>query len=145
MLLNDAYGGHRKWWDPEWKEDPALASVYTEWDFVLVRVFQYMKDYTTENGHPIWVEEDPDVQWDIETRSSFLKKELHDYRESHDLKEWEFPVAKPVWEDVEPPSMKKWLKRMEDEAEGRVSDRPARGRPPTAEELAAMQANSENR
>lgn len=142
MLLNDAYAGYRKWWDPEWKENPALASVYTEWDFVLVRVYQYMQDYTTENGQPIWVEEDPDVQWEMETRGSFLSKEIHDYRETHNLKPWQFPTAKPVWEDnVEPPSMRKWLKRLDDEAQGRDTDKPVRGRPPTVEELAAMQAS----
>lgn len=138
--MNDAYAGHRKWWDFEWEENPALTSVWTDWDYILLRVYQYMQDYTTQNGQPVWVEEDPDVEWEIETRDSYLEKELHQYRDSHNLKEWQTPVAKPHWEDVEPPSMKKWLKRLEDEAQG--VDRPVRGRPPTLEELQGLKQNS---
>lgn len=145
MLMNDAYAGHRKWWNPDWEEDPALVSVYTEWDFILVRVYQYMQDYMTDHGHPIWVEEDPDVEWEFEKRTSYLKRELHLFTESNELKEWEFPVAKPHWEDGHQPTMQRWVERMEAEAEGRDTDKPTRGRPPTVEELAAMQANGENR
>lgn len=147
MLLNDAYGGHRKWWDADWVENPALANVWTEWDYVLLRVYQYMQDYTTQNGQPVWVEEDPDVEWEIDKRESFLEKELHDYRETHDLKDWQTPVAKPHYENMaEPPSMKKWIKRLEEEAAGITRSGPAqRGRPPTLDELDAMKAKGENR
>lgn len=147
MILNDAYGGHRKWWDSEWVEDPSLVNVWTDWDYIFLRVYQYMQDYTTKNGQPVWVEEDPDVQWEINKRVSYLDKELAEYEDSHELKKWETPVAKAHWEDVEEvPSMRKWLKRMEDEEQGRTPNGPdVRGRPPTLDELDAMRANTENR
>lgn len=147
MILNDAYGGHRKWWDPDWVEDPSLVGVWTEWDYILLRLYQYMEDYTTQNGQPVWVEEDPDVQWEMGRRSSFLDKEVHEYKESNDLKPWETVTSKPHWDDIPgPPSMKKWLKRLEDEAKGISPSGPAvRGRPPTLDELDAMRANTENR
>lgn len=143
MLLNDAYAGHRKWWSEEWQEDPKLAPIYTEWDYVLIRVYQYIQDFTTGNGNLIWVEEDPDVQWDVDRATSFYERELHKYREDNELKPWESPRAKPIWEDdIEPPSMEKWLKAMEE----KESSLPQGGtpRPPTAAELAAMDAARAN-
>lgn len=138
VILNDAYAGHRKWWDPAWLPTPSLASVWTEWDFILLRVYQYIEDYTTPNGQLVWVEEDPDVAWEITKVESFLDRERHLFRESNEVKDWESLRSKPVWdEDVEPPSMEKWLKRIQEEEEGGWQ-RPAMGRPPTPEELAAM-------
>lgn len=138
MILNDAYAGHRKWWDPAWREDPALVTVWTEWDYILLRVYQYIEDYTTPNGQLVWVEEDPDVSWEITKVESFLERERHMFRESNDIREWENLRSKPVWDpEDEPPSMEKWLKRIE-EMENGGSNRPQRGRPPTPAELAAL-------
>lgn len=141
MLLNDAQGGHRKWWDPSYRPTPQMAAVWTEWDYILLRVYQYLEDYTTANGHPIWVEQDPDVYWDITTSESGYERAVHEYRDNHDLKAWQSIHAQPTWEDdVEAPSMEKWLKRLEEEAETGGFDHPQGGtpRPPTPEELAAL-------
>jgi hypothetical protein len=141
VILNDAYAGHRKWWNPSYRPSPAMASVWTEWDYILLRVYQYTKDYTSANGHPVWVEEDPDVGWEIDKVESGYERALYHYRENHELKEYEALRAKPIWEDdVEAPSMAKWLKRMEEEAQGGFPSMPEGGtpRPPTAEELARL-------
>lgn len=140
MLLNDPYGGHRKWWNPAYKPETALASAWTEWDFILLRVVQYLEDYTTGNGHLIWIEEDPDVYWETSRSESGYERAIHEFREANDLKPYETVRAVPSWEDdVEPPSMEKWLKRMDEEEQGGF-DRPQGGtpRPPTPEELANL-------
>jgi hypothetical protein len=142
MLLNDAYAGHRKWWRRDWEPTPALASVWTEWDYILVRVVQYIEDYTTANGHLVWIDEDTDVYWEIDKASSGYERDTHDYREKNEVHPWENLRAIPKWEDdVEPPSMEKWLRRLEED-EGQGFDRPQGGtpRPPTAEELAALRS-----
>lgn len=141
MLLNDAYAGHRRWWRTDWEENPALASVWTEWDFILLRVYQYIEDYTTQNGHLSWIEEDPDVGWEIDKVPSYFEKAMHEYREGHEVREWETLRAKPIWEnDIEPPSMEKWIARLEEGAQSGFPAMPEGGtpRPPTPEELAAM-------
>lgn len=142
MILADPYAGYRKWWhDPHRTYDPALASIWTDWDYILLRAYQYIEDYTTDSGHLVWVEQDPDVGWDIEKVESFYAREMHQYRENHEVKEWETLHAKPVWEsDVEPPSMEKWLKRMEEEQATGFPSMPEGGtpRPPTAAEMAAL-------
>jgi hypothetical protein len=141
VILNDAYAGHRKWWDPWYKPTPIMASVWTEWDYILLRVYQYMQDYTSANGHPVWVEEDPDVGWEIEKVESGYERAIWNYREHHEVKEYEGLRAKPIWEDdVEAPSMEKWLKRMDEESESGFPAMPGGGtpRPPTAEELARL-------
>lgn len=114
--------------------------MWTEWDFILLRVHQYMEDYTTQNGHPIWVEEDPDVGWDITTSESFLERERDEYMQARELKPWQHIRMTPVVADgAEPPSMEKWLKRLEeDEGTGFKFPEGERPRPPTAEELARM-------
>jgi hypothetical protein len=138
MLLNDAYAGHRKWWRADWVPTPALASVWTEWDYILVRVSQYIEDYTNVNGHLVWLDEDPDVWWDIDTATSTYAKDTHEYTENHEIKEWESLRAVPRWDDdKEAPSMEKWLRRMEED-DHEPSDRPQGSRPPTPEELAAL-------
>lgn len=140
MLLNDAYAGHRKWWDPSHRPDAALASVWTEWDYILLRVHQYLEDYTTANGHVIWLEEDRDVWWDMTVSESGYERAVAEYRDTNDLKPYQAIRAVPQWEDdVEPPSMEKWLRRMDEEETGGF-DRPQGGtpRPPTPEELAAL-------
>lgn len=139
--MNDPYAGHRKWWKPWDRPAPVMASVWTAWDYSLMRVYQYMEDYTTANGHPVWVEEDPDVTWDIEKTSSTYEYDMHHYRENNDVKQWEGLRAKPVWsDDVAPPSMEKWLKRMEEDSGGGFDVLPEGGRPrpPTPEELARL-------
>jgi hypothetical protein len=140
MLLNDALGGHRKWWDPAYRPSPAMATVWTEWDYILLRIYQYLEDYTTGNGHPIWIEEDPDVYWEISRSESGYERAVHQYRENNSLEPYESIRAKPTWEDdVETPSMEKWLKHLEEE-EGGGFDHPQGGtpRPPTPEELARL-------
>jgi hypothetical protein len=147
MLLNDAYAGHRKWWRADWVEDPALANVWTEWDYILVRAVQYIKDYTTASGHLVWIDEDPDVWWDIDTADSGYQLATHEYRENHEIKDWQTLRAVPRWEeDVERPSMEKWLKRLEEDEGKGFDGHPSGGtpRPPTAEELAALR-NPERR
>lgn len=147
MLLGDPYAGHRKWWDPDWVEDPAIAMIWTEWDYLLMRTYQYLEDFTSPNGHLAWVEEDPDVGWDIDVVESGFEKAMHDYRENNDVKDWQNLRARPVWEDdVEPPSMEKWLKRAEENASGGFPSMPQGGtpRPPTAEELAALRNPEQN-
>lgn len=140
VLLNDAYAGHLKWWDPDYRPAPAMAAVWTEWDYILLRVYQYLEDYTTANGHPIWVEEDPDVYWDMTVSESGYERAVHEYRETNDIKVYQSIRAVPEWDETaEPPSMTKWLKRLEEDAQGGF-DRPTGGvpRPPSAEELAAL-------
>ncbi len=139
MLLNDAYGGHRKWWDPDWEDEPSLVNVWVEWDYILLRVMSYLKDYTSTNGQLVWFDEDPDIDWEISKRVSYHDKDMASFKEDNDVKPWETLTAKPhVREGSEAPSMSKWIKMLEDEQTD--SDRPAPGRPPTAEELAAMSA-----
>lgn len=141
MLLNDPYAGHRKWWNPLYRPTPSMATVWTEWDFILLRVFQYLEDYTTGSGHLIWVEQDPDVYWEINKVESGYERAIHEYRETNDLKPYESANAKPTWaDDVEPPSMEKWLKRLDEEHDSGGFDHPEGGtpRPPTAEELARL-------
>ena len=139
MILNDAYAGHRKWWHKDQKGDPALVGVWTEWDYILLRAYQYIEDFTTPNGHLSWIEEDTDVWWDISRVSSTYSKDIHDYRENNDVKDWESLRAKPMWnDDVEPPSMEKWLRRMEEEETEPNFPQGGTPRPPTAEELAAL-------
>jgi len=140
-ILNDAYAGHRKWWNPSFKPTPAMASVWTEWDYILLRVYQYLQDYTTENGHPIWVEEDPDVGWDITTVTSGYEQEIHQFNENNEVKPYQKLRAKPIWgDDVEPPSMEKWLRALEEDAKTGFEAMPEGGtpRPPTPEELARL-------
>jgi hypothetical protein len=141
MLLNDPFGGHRRWWRPLEQLDPSLANVWTEWDFILLRVFQYLEDYTTQNGHPIWIEEDPDVYWEPTKTESGYERALHEYREANKLEPYEAVRMKPTWhEDAEPPSMEKWLNRLQREEETGGFDHPMGGipRPPTPEELARL-------
>lgn len=142
MLLNDAYGGHRKWWDPSYRPSPAMASVWTDWDYILLRVAQYLEDYTTQNGYPIWVEQDPDVYWEPTKIESGYERAVHEYRESNELKPYESVNMKPTWaDDAEQPSMEKWLRMLEREAEEMPGfDHPTGGtpRPPTPEELARL-------
>jgi hypothetical protein len=124
-----------------------MASVWTEWDFILNRVYQYLEDYTTANGHPIWVEEDPDVGWDIQVVTSGYEREVHQYGENNDVKPYQHLRAKPIWaDDVEPPSMEKWIKRMEEESETGFEHMPEGGtpRPPTPEELARLRHPEQN-
>lgn len=144
MLLNDAYAGHRKWWRKGWVENPSLVSVWTEWDFILLRVAQYVEDYTNANGLLVWVDEDPDVWWDVNKSFSTYERDTHEFRENNDVKQWEGLRAVPRWgDDVEAPSMEKWLKQMEDGPQEH-DGRPQGSRPPTPEELAAlMRANSQ--
>ena len=54
------------------------------------------------------------------------------------MKQWEGLRAVPRWgDDVEAPSMEKWLKQMEDGPQEH-DGRPQGSRPPTPEELAAL-------
>jgi len=141
MLLNDPLAGHRKWWNPDYRPAPSMATVWTEWDFILLRVYQYLEDYTTPNGHMIWVEQDPDVHWDIDKSESGYERAVYEYRESNDLKPYESLHATPAWDETaEPPSMEKWLKILAEEKENVESAYPTGGtpRPPTPEELAAL-------
>lgn len=141
MILNDAFAGHRKWWDPYYRPAPIMATVWTDWDYILLRVYQYMQDYTTENGHPVWVEEDSDVTWDIVPVTSTLEYDMHQYHENHEVKPYQKLRAKPIWgDDVDPPSMEKWLKRLEEDESGGFDTLPEGGtpRPPTPEELARL-------
>lgn len=142
MLLNDAYAGHRKWWRRDWVEDPALVSVWTEWDYILLRVVQYIEDYTNANGHLVWVDEDEDVWWDVDKSFSTYERDTHEFRENNDVKPWEGLRAIPKWDDdKEAPSMEKWLKQMEDGPKAE-RERPQGSRPPTPEELAALEARA---
>ncbi len=145
MLLNDAYAGHRKWWRKDWVPTPALASVWTEWDYILIRVSQYIEDYTNSNGHLVWLDEDPDVWWDIDIASSTYAKDTHAYSDNHKVEEWETLRAVPRWDDdKETPSMEKWLRLMEEQSH-EPADRPQGSRPPTPEELAALMRRSEEK
>lgn len=147
VLLNDAFAGHRKWWAPEWVPTPELASVWTEWDYVLLRVSQYIEDYTSANGYPVWIEEDPDVWFDVSKFESSYERDTHEFRENHEIKPSESLRAIPRWEDdVEAPSMEKWLRRLEEDDQGGFESRPEGGtpRPPTAAELAALRNPERN-
>ena len=140
VISGDPYWGHRPVNDPSWLPEPALAHTPTSWDLALLRAYQVIQNYTTPSGQLIWVDSDPDVYWDVKKSHSYSEKALADYREREgDQPQGVSLYATPVFdEDEEAPTLSDWIERLMDE-ESDVPDREDRGRPPTAEELAALQ------
>lgn len=144
MILGDDYAGHRHWWDPYWKPDPALIQVWTDWDFALLRAYQIIEDYTLKtNGQLIWVDQSPEVDWDVESSFSGHDAALEiAHKNREELKPGETLIARPSFRNPEdPPSMTKWLEDMETgNARPMPADAPGGARPPTPEELEQIRA-----
>lgn len=125
-------------------EDPALINVWTDWDFALLRAYQIIQDYTNpENGQLLWVDQSPEVDWEITSVFSGHDEALERAHEKRDkLKPGEKLVATAQFRfPDDPPSMSKWLEDLEnDTARPMPANAPKDARPPTPEELAALRA-----
>lgn len=143
MILGDDYAGHRCWWRDDWEENPALINVWTSWDFALLRAYQIIEDYTDkETGQLVWVDQSPEVDWDIRHSYSGSREAELRYMKDKELKPGENIYAVPSIRNPEdPPSMLKWLTDLEnDQARPMPANAPQGARPPTPEELARMRS-----
>lgn len=141
VLLNDDFAGHRRGLEPWEDPEPEFINVWTDWDFALLRAVQYVEDYTDANGQLIFLDQDPDVYWDVSKITSYSEKARSEYSDIHgDPKAWETLIVTPsVPDDVEKPSLEKWARRMSElpQAEKRPE---GTGFGPSKADLAAMEA-----
>lgn len=150
-LLHDPYAGHRDWDDPFWIPDPVLHTQWTDWDFALAEAVTALDSLSSQSGQPRWLAEDPDVYWDVITTVDYsiqqLAEEQRQYKEgvppeiSHYLHN-PHKTTGEFW------TMEEWLDwREENRDRAPILDRnaPDGARPPTADELVAMQKAREER
>lgn len=141
MLLHDVYALHRNWWDPQWK--PGIGDTdWTTWDYALADAYQIIEDYTdSESGQWLPYDQSGDVYWDVKSRISGSLAAIRKAEENRELQPGESLYAVPVFrDDKDKPTLESWLK---DVAEETNDARPAQAkgaRPPTPEELAALEA-----
>lgn len=146
MLFQDPYALHRKWWNQwlrgvPWKPDDTSRD-WVEWDYILADVFQVITDITDPNtGQLMHYDQSGEVYWDVKLSHSGSQEALDIFRKNNpELPPGKSPYVVPTFRDPDnKPTVAQWLKDLEEEkADGRP-DEHRDARPPTPQELAAIQ------
>ncbi len=140
MILRDPYGGHRHddvWWQP----DPVRDTQWTEWDYAILDAYTAIEMMRSgQSGQLRNLTEDPDVYWEVEALVDFAAKTVvEDRKDKEDEPGVQFYPAKPskngpFW------TFEQWLEYQASESRSMDRGMPDGARPPTPEELMAMQA-----
>lgn len=133
---------HRDYEDPWWIPEPVRDTAWTDWDYILVEVYQAIESYTSpSSGQPRWISEDPEVYWETEVRVDFADASVRKATEA--MKEVPaggsvYPVNpkkkddKPFW------TIQEWLQSLSEKGETEQGAPKEKGRPPTPLELKAI-------
>jgi len=143
MILNDPYAGHRKYWRRNWKPKVPRDTQWTDWDYRLAYAVQIIDDFTdNESGQFIPYDQSADVAWVVEEHRSGYLESIEKYTKGKELQPGIRVGAYPVFrEDVDRPTITSYLEDLEEGSIGLPSDYDQpKGRPPTAEEMAALRA-----
>lgn len=140
MILHDPYAMHRRWWDMDWRPGPNDTDWVIE-DYILADVYQIIEDFTDKsNGVFIPYDQSGDIHWDVHSSFSGYDEAIEKAQKSRkELKPGERLYAVPVFDDEDnKPTLESWAKDQEENITDRRPSSARNGRPPTAEELAAM-------
>lgn len=139
VILGDPWALHRKWWDPDWVEDPLLVNVWTPYDFMLLQAFQLDEDLTdSESGQFKPYDESGAVKWEVHTSTSGAMEAIEKFQKDREQKPGERIWVEPVFDDPDDkPTIADWIA---DREAGRDRVPPERrdARPPSASELAEL-------
>lgn len=142
MILGDQYALNRKWWDSDWKPTREDTD-WTDWDFVLAGTFQTIEDFTDkETGQYLPYDQSGEVSWDVKSQFSGSKEAIEREQERRkELKHGESLYAIPVFNHPDnKPTLQTWAKEVIEDTADRRPESAKGSRPPTPEELAAMNA-----